>query len=94
MDTVNLTRPSLLVRIRCDFEETTWQAFWQTSVDDRETTDVAEELAMSVEPYISPAAGFWLGCGKRFRKSRNEVPDAQTIARHDRRRRPTSESAA
>ncbi len=35
-------------RIRCDFEDTTWQAFWQTSVGDRETADVAEELGLSV----------------------------------------------
>jgi RNA polymerase sigma factor (sigma-70 family) len=35
-------------RIRCDFEDTTWQAFWQTSVGGRETRDVAETLEMSV----------------------------------------------
>ncbi|MFT4559598.1 MAG: RNA polymerase sigma factor (sigma-70 family) [Porticoccaceae bacterium] len=35
-------------RIRCDFEDTTWQAFWQTSVGSRETSDVAEELGLSV----------------------------------------------
>jgi RNA polymerase sigma factor (sigma-70 family) len=35
-------------RIRCDFEDTTWQAFWQTSVGDRKTNDVAEELGLSV----------------------------------------------
>lgn len=35
-------------RIRCDFEEKTWQAFWQTSVDGRETADVAESLGVSV----------------------------------------------
>ena len=48
MDTVNLTRPSLLVRIRCDFEETTWQAFWQTAVDGQAAVQVAEQLEMSV----------------------------------------------
>ena len=35
-------------RIRCDFEDTTWQAFWQTSVGGRETRDVAEELELSI----------------------------------------------
>ena len=35
-------------RIRCDFEDTTWQAFWQTSVADRESREVAEELGLSV----------------------------------------------
>ena len=71
MDTVNLTRPSLLVRIRCDFEETTWQAFWQTSVDDRETTDVAEDLGMSV-------GAVYIVCSRvlaRLRKEIQEVDD-------------------
>lgn len=35
-------------RIRCEFEEKTWQAFWQTSVDGRETADVAGALGTSV----------------------------------------------
>ena len=35
-------------RIRCDFEDSTWQAFWQTSVDAREPREVAEELGLSV----------------------------------------------
>jgi len=35
-------------RIRCDFEDTTCQAFWQTSVGGRDTRDVAEELGLSV----------------------------------------------
>lgn len=35
-------------RIRCDFEDSTWHAFWQTSVDGRETRDVADELGLSV----------------------------------------------
>lgn len=35
-------------RIRSDFEETTWRAFWRTSVDATEAATVAEELGMSV----------------------------------------------
>lgn len=35
-------------RIRFEFEDTTWQAFWMTSVDAKETKDVAEELELSV----------------------------------------------
>lgn len=35
-------------RIRSDFEDTTWQAFWSTSVEGREAAAVAEELGMSV----------------------------------------------
>jgi RNA polymerase sigma-70 factor (ECF subfamily) len=33
--------------IRRDFEEQTWQAFWQTAVEGRSTRDVADALAMS-----------------------------------------------
>lgn len=35
-------------RIQCEFEETTWQAFWQTSVAAREPSLVAESLGMSI----------------------------------------------
>ena len=34
-------------RVRKQVKERTWQAFWMTSVDGRETTDVAKELKMS-----------------------------------------------
>jgi RNA polymerase sigma-70 factor, ECF subfamily len=33
--------------IRSEFEERTWQAFWQTAVEGRAPKDIAEELAMS-----------------------------------------------
>jgi RNA polymerase sigma-70 factor (ECF subfamily) len=36
-----------LQRIRAEFEERTWQAFWGTAVEGRRTGDVAEELGMS-----------------------------------------------
>lgn len=35
-------------RIRSDFEETTWEAFWQTSVDGLTAADVAESIGLSV----------------------------------------------
>lgn len=35
-------------RIRSDFHETTWQAFWETCVDGREIRDVALSLQISV----------------------------------------------
>jgi len=35
-------------RIRGSFQDTTWRAFWLTSVDDRDVTSVAEELGISV----------------------------------------------
>lgn len=58
-------------RIRCDFEDTTWQAFWQTSVGDRETADVAEELGLSVGAvYIARSRVL-----ARLRKEIEEVDD-------------------
>ncbi|MEZ6114810.1 MAG: sigma-70 family RNA polymerase sigma factor [Pirellulaceae bacterium] len=33
--------------VRTDFEPATWQAFWQTSVEGRETADVAADLGLS-----------------------------------------------
>lgn len=33
--------------IRCEFEERTWQAFWQTTVEGRLPRDVGADLAMS-----------------------------------------------
>ncbi len=36
-----------LDRVRCEFEERTWQAFWLTTIDLRDTSDVAAELSLS-----------------------------------------------
>lgn len=33
--------------LRTDFQESTWQAFWKTAVDERETAEVAAELEMT-----------------------------------------------
>jgi RNA polymerase sigma-70 factor, ECF subfamily len=33
--------------IRAEFEPRTWQAFWQTTIDDRAPKDVAADLGMS-----------------------------------------------
>jgi RNA polymerase sigma factor (sigma-70 family) len=58
-------------RIRCDFEDTTWQAFWKTSVDAVETRDVAEQLGMSVGAvYIARSRVL-----ARLRKEIEEVDD-------------------
>ncbi len=35
-------------RVRVDFEERSWQAFWQTAVEGRSAKEVAGELGMSV----------------------------------------------
>lgn len=59
-------------RIRCDSEDTTWQAFWQTSVGDQETVDVAEELGLSVGAvYIARSRVL-----ARLRKEIEEVDDS------------------
>lgn len=58
-------------RIRCDFEDTTWQAFWQTSVGGRATRDVAETLELSVGAvYIARSRVL-----ARLRKEIEEVDD-------------------
>jgi RNA polymerase sigma-70 factor (ECF subfamily) len=36
-----------LERLRCEFEERTWQAFWLTAVEDRSAVEVALELGMT-----------------------------------------------
>ena len=35
-------------RIRSEFQESTWQAFWQTTVDERDGKEVAKSLGLSV----------------------------------------------
>jgi RNA polymerase sigma factor (sigma-70 family) len=35
-------------RIRGEFHESTWRAFWQTTIDERDGKEVAESLGMSV----------------------------------------------
>jgi RNA polymerase sigma factor (sigma-70 family) len=35
-------------RIRGEFQESTWQAFWRTTIDERDGKDVAESLGLSV----------------------------------------------
>jgi len=35
--------------MKVDFEERTWQAFWQTSVEDRPPAEVAKAMGMSVD---------------------------------------------
>jgi RNA polymerase sigma factor (sigma-70 family) len=35
-------------RIRSEFQESTWQAFWQTTIDEREGKEVAKSLGLSV----------------------------------------------
>lgn len=38
----------VLALIRVEFEETTWNAFWRTTVDGRSTDQVAAEIGISV----------------------------------------------
>jgi RNA polymerase sigma factor (sigma-70 family) len=35
-------------RIRSEFQESTWQAFWRTAIDERDGKEVAESLGLSV----------------------------------------------
>ena len=36
-----------LDRVRCEFEDRTWQAFWLSTVEQQETADVATQLGLS-----------------------------------------------
>ena len=36
-----------LDRVRCEFEDRTWQAFWLSTVEQRDTTDIATLLGLS-----------------------------------------------
>lgn len=38
----------VLESVRVEFEETTWQAFWQTTVDGKQASIVAEDVGISV----------------------------------------------
>jgi RNA polymerase sigma-70 factor (ECF subfamily) len=35
-------------QVKCEVQETTWQAFWQTAVDGRDPGEVAEQLGMTI----------------------------------------------
>jgi len=35
-------------QVRCDFQKPTWQAFWQTSVEGKDTKEVADSLGITV----------------------------------------------
>lgn len=37
----------VLQRVQTEFESTTWQAFWRTTVDNQKAADVADELCMT-----------------------------------------------
>lgn len=39
----------MLRMIRDDFEETTWQAFWRTTIENQSATDVGRDLAMTAK---------------------------------------------
>lgn len=47
-DTARLLR-RVLERIRVDFEESTWQAFWQAAVEGHSPVDVAVDLGLSAD---------------------------------------------
>ncbi|REJ72263.1 MAG: sigma-70 family RNA polymerase sigma factor [Planctomycetota bacterium] len=46
-DAERVTLHRLLETIRLEFEQSTWRAFWLTTVEDRPTDEVAEELGLT-----------------------------------------------
>lgn len=57
-------------RIRSDFEEATWQAFWRTSVDGTPPAQVAENLGLSV-------GAVYIARSRVLAKLRNEIQKAE-----------------
>lgn len=57
-------------RIQCEFEESTWQAFWRTSVDGREPKVVADELGLSV-------GAVYIARSRVMARLRHEVHEAE-----------------
>jgi RNA polymerase sigma-70 factor (ECF subfamily) len=54
--------------IRAEFEDRTWQAFWQTAVDGRKAAEVAEELGMTL-------AAVYMAKYRVLRRIRQELGD-------------------
>ena len=48
------------------FEESTWQAFWQTAVEGAPGKDVAHKLGMTVAPFILPRAASSPGSRNKY----------------------------
>lgn len=44
----NLATKQVLELVKADFEQPTWQAFWETAVEDKKPADVAVDLGMNV----------------------------------------------
>lgn len=55
--------------VRAEFEATTWQAFWQATIDGRPSADIAEDLGMT-------AAAVRQAKYRVLRRLRREVADA------------------
>jgi RNA polymerase sigma-70 factor (ECF subfamily) len=59
-----------LDRVRCEFEERTWQAFWLSTVEQRETTDIARQLGLTVNSVRQAKS-------RVLRRLRRELGDAE-----------------
>ncbi len=57
-----------LERVRVEFEQTTWEAFWMATIDGRPTADIAQQLAIS-------AASVYQAKSRVLRRLRAELRD-------------------
>ena len=60
-------------RVQVEFQETTWQAFWRTYVDNRGSQEVANELGISLEAVYKARSRVMA----RLRKQVQQVDEAQ-----------------
>ena len=61
-------------RVRVDFEERSWQAFWQTAVEGRSAKDVARDLTMSVGAVYTAKSRVL----DRMKQAIEEIQEAET----------------
>lgn len=61
-------------KVRTDFRDRTWQAFWQTSVEGRPADDVATELSMTT-------GAVWVAKCRVLKKLRDEIQFVEDFPR-------------
>lgn len=60
-----------LDRVRCEFENRTWQAFWLSTVEQQDTTDIAKTLDLSANSVRQAKS-------RVLRRLRRELGDSET----------------
>lgn len=60
----------VLESVRAEFEHTTWQAFWMTTIDGRQASDVADDVGISVASVYQAKSRVL----RRLRQRMSEVP--------------------